>query len=260
MPRIALGIEYDGSRYSGWQRQDHSDAIQAHVESALSKVANMDITVICAGRTDAGVHAYGQVIHFDTVAQRENLAWVKGANTYLPSDIRVLWSKVVPIQFDARKSALSRQYLYVIYNRDVSPGIMHHGKTWFYAKLDANSMHEAGKYLVGEHDFTSFRATQCQAKTPIRHIYDLNVNRTDDYITINVTANAFLHHMVRNIVGTLVQIGQGKFPPSWIKSVLQAKDRREAGVTAPPNGLYLSKVSYPAEFLLPTPPTSPWIL
>lgn len=259
MQRIALGIEYDGSRYSGWQKQTKAPSIQATLEDALTKVANEAINVYCAGRTDAGVHAYGQVIHFDTWSQRNHLAWVRGVNTYLPKDVRVLWCKVVPNEFDARRSALSRQYRYVIYNREISPGIMHQGKTWVFAKLNAQVMQNALNYLVGEHDFTSFRAAECQAKTAVRRISHVEVQQINDYIIISITANAFLHHMVRNIVGTLVQIGKGKYAPQWMETVLKAKDRRQAGMTAPPNGLYLERVSYDDKFNLPSQNPPPWI-
>jgi tRNA pseudouridine38-40 synthase len=259
MQRIALGIEYDGSRYSGWQRQTKAPSVQATIENALSKVADEAITVFCAGRTDAGVHAYGQVIHFDTASLRNHLAWVRGANTYLPKDIRVLWCKEVPGDFDARRSAFARQYRYVIYNREISPGIMHQGKTWVFAKLNIQVMQEALHCLLGEHDFTSFRAAECQAKTAIRCITHVDINQMNHYITISITANAFLHHMVRNIVGTLVQIGKGNYAPDWMNTVLQAKDRRKAGMTAPPNGLYLERVSYDAKFELPSQTITPWI-
>lgn len=258
--RIALGIEYDGSRYAGWQRQANAPSVQAVIEDALSKVANEAITVFCAGRTDAGVHAYGQVIHFDTTSQRHHLAWVRGVNTYLPKDVRVLWFKEVPPEFDARKSALSRQYRYVIYNREVSPGIMHQGKTWIFAKLNVEIMRDALQYLLGEHDFTSFRAAECQSKSPIRKITQVHIERFNDYIAISITANAFLHHMVRNIVGTLVQIGKGQYSADWMKVVLEAKDRRKAGFTAAPNGLYLETVKYDDKFLLPNQPHPAWIL
>ncbi len=258
MQRIALGIEYDGSAYCGWQRQSHSPSVQAIVEAALSRVADHDVGVFCAGRTDAGVHAFNQVIHFDSHAMRPEHAWVMGANSYLPKDVRVLWCRVVPPEFDARKSALSRRYCYVISNRKVSPGIMNNAMTWVFGNLCVDSMQNAAKHLLGTHDFTSFRGSHCQAKTPVRTIHSIDIVRKNDLIVLEVTANAFLHHMVRNITGSLIAIGKQKFPHLWIKQVLEAKDRRLAGVMAPPQGLYLTGVSYPDNYLIPSADYTPW--
>ncbi|MBS0286987.1 MAG: tRNA pseudouridine(38-40) synthase TruA [Proteobacteria bacterium] len=260
MQRLAFGIEYDGSAYCGWQRQNHSPSIQAVVEAAISKVANHPVSVFCAGRTDAGVHAFGQVIHFDTQALRTEYAWLRGVNTYLPKDVRVLWCKFVPPEFDARKSATQRRYCYVISNREVSPGIMHNAMTWVQGKLCINAMQEAAHFLVGKHDFTSFRGTQCQAKTPIRTIHRLDILRRGDRVLIDVTANAFLHHMVRNIAGSLIAVGQHKVSTAWIKEVLEAKDRRKAGMMAAANGLYLLKACYPTNFVLPLLESEPWFM
>jgi tRNA pseudouridine38-40 synthase len=260
MQRIALGIEYNGANYAGWQRQRHSPSIQAHIESALSKIAAHPVAVFCAGRTDAGVHASGQVLHFDTPSARPLIAWVRGVNAYLPSDIRVLWVKPVSSDFDARKSALSRRYCYIIANQPVSPGIMHKTITWVLSPLDAPLMQTGANFLLGNHDFSSFRAAQCQAKSPVRTLHDITITRKNEQIIVDVTANAFLHHMVRNIVGTLISVGQKKYPCAWIQDVLHAKDRRAAGLTAPSNGLYLVKVSYPDKFEIPlsTAFSSPW--
>ncbi len=258
MQRIAFGIEYDGANYCGWQRQHHSSTVQAAVETAIAKVANHDVASICAGRTDAGVHAFGQVIHFDTSANRPDFAWLRGVNTYLPKDIRVIWCKRVPGDFDARRSALSRRYCYIITNRNVRPGIMHKAISWVFGELCVKSMQEGATYLQGNHDFASFRGSHCQSKTSIRTIHSIKVSRKAETIILDISANAFLHHMVRNIAGSLIAVGQGKYPSSWINEVLQAKDRRAAGVMAAPNGLYLLEVSYPDEFDLPKLSSSPW--
>jgi tRNA pseudouridine38-40 synthase len=263
MPRIALGIEYHGARYYGWQRQAHNPSIQAHLESALCKVASKSILTYCAGRTDAGVHATNQVVHFDfpeTSSARPLVAWVRGVNTYLPPDIRVLWAQEVDSDFDARKSALFRRYLYLFINQAVKPGIMHDSITWVLPTLDHHLMHQGAQYLVGEHDFTSFRAAQCQAKTPVRRLHAIEVVQKGNCILLDVTANAFLHHMVRNIAGSLLLVGQGKFSPEWMKTLLEVKDRRQAGMMAPPDGLYLAHVSYHSKFGIPNQPRYPWFL
>jgi tRNA pseudouridine38-40 synthase len=260
MQRIAFGIEYDGANYYGWQRQAHHSAIQTHLEAAIAKVADHDVSTFCAGRTDAGVHACGQVVHFDTTALRPEFAWLRGVNTYLPRDIRVLWCKFVDSEFDARKSALSRRYCYVISNRPVRPGIMHKAITWILGDLEIEAMQKGARYLLGNHDFTSFRATACQAKTPIRTVQNIDVFRRGMSIIIDIRANAFLHHMVRNIAGTLIAVGHQKYPPAWVDEVLKAKDRRMAGMMAAPNGLYLVNVSYPTRFDIPLFAHAPWFL
>jgi len=258
MRRIALGVEYDGSRYFGWQRQLKNPSVQERLEQAISKVADHAVLTFCAGRTDTGVHASNQVVHFDTDALRAPIAWVRGVNSYLPLDIRVLWMHDVPCEFDARKSALSRRYCYVMVNRGVSPGIMRHGVTWVLPRLDVNAMQRAAQYLLGKHDFSSFRGAHCQAKTATRTISTINIHSFGDNIIVDITANAFLYHMVRNIVGTLMMVGRGKCDETWVKDVLAAKDRRLAGHTAPPTGLYLVDVRYPSHFQLPAPVRMPW--
>jgi tRNA pseudouridine38-40 synthase len=258
MQRIALGLEYDGSQYSGWQRQNHKPSIQAHLESALSKVADHPVAVVCAGRTDARVHASGQVVHFDTPAVRVPLAWTRGVNAHLPPDIRVNWQAAVTHDFNARHSAVSRSYSYIILNRPIPPGIMRNAVTWVLAPLDATLMQTGADFLVGTHDFNSFRAAQCQAKTSTRTIHSLEIVRKGAHIIVEVTANAFLHHMVRNIVGSLIKVGKGECNPDWIEEVLAGKDRRLAGLTAPPNGLYLVHVGYPEMHGLKTPKQHPW--
>ncbi len=253
MKRIALGLEYDGSRFHGWQSQCQSNAptIQETLEKALSQVAAHPITITTAGRTDAGVHATAQVVHFDSSAVRTNRAWVLGTNTLLNPDIRVLWTKEVPTTFDARRSAILRRYRYLLYNHPIRPSLLKGQVGWYYKKLNSEAMQEASQYWLGEQDFSSFRASSCQAKTPNRCLREIKVRVIDDLFIIDVAANAFLHHMVRNMVGSLIMVGSGMKPPIWAKEILLARDRRQAGYTAPPNGLYLVAVEYPEEFDLP---------
>ncbi len=251
--RIAAAIEYRGTCYSGWQRQknDTIDSVQAAVETAFSHVANESIEVICAGRTDAGVHARGQVIHFDTQAERSEYAWQAGVNSALSRDIAVRWIKFVDNDFHARFSALSRRYEYIIYNHRTRPAIMADYVTHYYESLDIDAMIAASQFLIGEHDFSSFRGGDCQAKSPIRDIHGIEITQHGSFIKIDIRANAFLHHMVRNIVGTLLHIGSGKEQAIWMEEVLAAKDRKVAAMTAPSNGLYLMEVEYPTQFDLP---------
>lgn len=249
--RIALGIEYDGRAFCGWQFQEHSPSVQEAVEKALSKVANHAVRVVCAGRTDTGVHATEQVIHFDTDVSREPLQWIKGANTYLPAGITVLWAQEVNEEFHARFKAFKRAYRYVIFSRKVRPSFLNGLVTWDYRALDEKLMQEAANYLVGEHDFTSYRALGCQAKSPVRTIHQFNITRKDDFIYLDIEANAFLHHMVRNMAGVLMTVGAAEKKPQWAEEVLALKDRTLSGITAPPHGLYLVRVDYPDEFKLP---------
>ncbi len=251
MMKIAAGVEYDGSRYSGWQIQKHSSSVQARVEAALSAVANHTVAVTCAGRTDAGVHALNQVVHFESGAERDTHSWVLGANTHLPGDISLTWAKPVQADFHARYSATSRIYRYIILNRPARPGLGHGYVTWECRRLDAGKMSEAATSLVGEHDFTSYRAAACQAKTPLRNVLSLTVKRENDYVIIVVEANAFLHHMVRNIAGVLMAIGMGKHAVGWELDVLEARSRDCGGVTAAPDGLYLAAVNYPEKYGIP---------
>lgn len=248
--RIALGISYDGTAYHGWQRQDNLVTIQECLETALSRVADHPTTIICAGRTDRGVHGLGQVVHFDTEAQRSSTAWVLGTNTHLPSDIRVRWAAEVSNDFHARFSAVARHYRYVIYVHPIRPALLRQQVTTYYQPLDVQRMQTAGNYLLGEHDFSAYRANECQAKTPVRTVTELAINQNSDFITIDIKANAFLHHMVRNIVGVLLEIGSGKRPPEWAKTVLENKQRAQGGVTAPPYGLYFMRVFYPPHFAI----------
>lgn len=258
--RIALGIEYDGSRYCGWQYQDHSPSVQEKVELALAKVADHPLRVSCAGRTDTGVHALGQVVHFDTEAVREAHAWVLGTNANLPDDITVLWAKPVSSEFHARFSAVRRQYRYVIFNRPLRPAILAKRVSWEYRPLQVEAMHEAAQYLIGEHDFSSYRALACQAKSPIRILHRLEISRYGDIVILDLEANGFLHHMVRNIAGVLMKIGAGEAEPSWAREVLELRDRTQGGVTASPHGLYFVTAYYPEQFSIPVllPPAGVW--
>jgi tRNA pseudouridine38-40 synthase len=251
--RIAAGIEYDGSGYFGWQRQtfEKLPTIQETLEKAISNVAAQNIHIIAAGRTDAGVHATGQIIHFDTASQRTAREWVFGSNAYLPKDIRVQWAKPVPDTFQARFSAIARRYQYLIYNSPIRSAIMHNKAAMIYKLLDADKMHRAAQYFVGEKDFTSFRALSCQAKSPVRKLAYFTVQRVGSWVTLEVQANAFLHHMVRNMAGLLIDIGLSKKPVECVPEILALKNRAQASVTAPAEGLYLVKVIYPEVFGVP---------
>ena len=256
--RIALGISYTGTQYKGWQYQPGLPTLQGFVEAALSEIAKHPIQVTCAGRTDFGVHAFGQIVHFDTGVSRPLEAWTRGTNTYLPSDIRVHWAKEVPSDFNARRSAVKRRYGYVILNAPIAPAVLRNHVTWVYTALDVNKMQTASQALLGEHDFSAFRGKHCQAKSPIRHLSHISCQRQGHYLLLTVEANAFLHHMVRNIAGVLMAIGQGKEPIDWAQHVLASKSRCEAGITAPSQGLYLEKVHYPEKFDLPNFTEVPW--
>lgn len=259
--RLALAIEYDGSQYHGWQRQAGGVAtVQEYLESALSKVADESITVVCAGRTDTGVHASYQIVHFETHAVRAERAWIMGTNTQLPYDICVKWAKPVNAEFHARFAALERRYRYVIFNGPVKPALMSRQVTWTFKTLDIERMQQAGNHLLGEHDFTSYRAVACQAKSPVRELRALKVSRCGQLIIIDIRANAFLHHMIRNIAGVLMKIGAGEAEIDWSKQVLDARDRRLGGVTAPPFGLYFVDAKYPQEFNLPASDLGPVFL
>lgn len=250
--RYAVGLEYDGSQYHGLQSQlsPKLATIQEHVEQALSQVADHKITTFFAGRTDRGVHATGQVFHFDSDAQRTDYAWLCGVNSILPRDISITWIKQVAGDFHARFSALNRRYHYWIYNKPTRPAILHDKVTWHLQPLVVSAMQDAVRHLIGEHDFTSFRAKNCQSKTPIRTLHELKIEQRGDYIKIDICANAFLHHMVRNIVGALLLVGEGKQEANWVAEVLAAKDRNQAHITAPAAGLYLVHVEYPQQFAI----------
>ncbi len=246
--RVALIIEYDGTEYHGWQEQTGLNTVQGALESAISSVADHDVKIVCAGRTDTGVHATNQVIHFDSQNTRNVRAWIYGVNSSLPKDICVKWGREVSEDFHARYKATSRSYRYVIFNSPIRPALIRSNVTWQYRQLDHELMDKAAQDLVGEHDFTSFRSVECQSNHPYRKIIKICVKRNNNIITIDVTANAFLHHMVRNIAGVLMAIGSGRKPVDWAKEVLMSKDRKLGAETASPYGLYLVGVSYPKEF------------
>lgn len=249
--RYALGVEYDGTDFHGWQFQDGVRTVQGCLEQALSRVADHPIRVHCAGRTDSGVHATGQIVHFDTQALRSERSWVLGTKVNLPSDVSVNWARLMPDAFHARYSAIGRQYRYLIVTRATRPAIQRNLAVWSHRPLDVSCMHEAGQALVGTHDFSSYRAQQCQAKSPVRTLTRLQVSRHGDQVVIELSADAFLHHMVRNIAGVLIAIGRGDQPVGWAGQVLDYRDRSLGGVTAPPQGLYLVRVTYPDTYDLP---------
>jgi tRNA pseudouridine38-40 synthase len=249
--RYALGIEYDGSEFLGWQRNHESATVQGAVETALSFVADHPVEVTCAGRTDAGVHAACQVIHFDSDAIRGERGWLLGGNTRLPPSVRLLWCQTMPDDFHARYSARARHYRYTILNRAIAPALHRHFLSWERLPLDAERMHRAAQALLGEHDFSAFRTSQCQAKHPIRELQRIAVRRDGERLTVEVQANAFLHHMVRNIVGSLLPIGRGEQPELWAAELLAGKDRTVAGPTAPAEGLMFLGPKFPREWSLP---------
>ncbi len=249
--KVALLLEYCGTRYSGWQRQHHSDSIQQHVERAMSAVADEPIDVICSGRTDAGVHAWQQCAHFDTDARRECKAWVMGGNAHLPSDISVRSAHLVSDDFHARYSAIARSYRYEILNQSARSALLHQRVAVVHSQLDARRMHDAAQALVGEHDFSSFRAAGCQAKHARRELTAISARREGARVIVEITGNAFLHNMVRIITGSLLRVGQGLEREQWIGELLAQKDRTCAGVTAVADGLYFMGASYPSRFGLP---------
>ncbi|CAM3860658.1 tRNA pseudouridine(38-40) synthase TruA [Rheinheimera salexigens] len=258
--RIALGIEYDGAAFYGWQRQLEVNSVQQELETALSKIANQPIVVFCAGRTDAGVHATGQVVHFDSPVTRDNRSWVMGTNSQLPDAVSVRWSKPVADDFHARFSATARRYRYIIYNHKYRPAILRSGLSHYHQKLDTDLMQQGANYLLGKHDFSAFRALYCQSRSPVRTLHHLTITRHNDYIVIDIKANAFLHHMVRNIAGSLLEVGMQVRPPEWIGELLVEKDRALAAATAKPGGLYLVDVDYPEQFAIPASVGGPLFL
>src|SRR5258706_6105440 len=249
--RIALGLEYDGSPFQGWQTQPAGNTVQDALEAALAQIAGARVAVTCAGRTDRGVHACGQVVHFDCGVERPDTAWVRGVNGFLPESIAVLWARRVAEDFHARYSAQSRTYRYVLVSRAVRAALAARHAGWTHAPLDLAAMSEAARHLLGEHDFSAFRSSECQAKTPVRTLLELRVERQGDRIDFVLRANAFLHHMVRNIVGTLVHVGKGARAPGWVLEVLRSRDRGKAAATFGPEGLYLETVEYGASWQLP---------
>ncbi len=258
--KIALGIEYDGSRFYGWQQQKEFLSVQSCLEQALSKVADELIKVLCAGRTDTGVHATGQVVHFVTSARRKDVNWATGANFYLPPDIAVRWVSTVSDDFHARYSATARRYRYLIYNHRNRSAVFQQGVTHFHYPLNSIRMHRAAQFLLGENDFSSFRSAQCQSSTPWRHVKHIKVTRQGNYILVDIKANSFVHHMVRNIVGSLMAIGCSKQDEYWLAELLKLKDRKLAAATARAEGLYLVSVDYPNHFAIPRSPIGPMFL
>lgn len=260
--RIACRVEYDGRHYSGWQSQGHTHVItvQDRLEQALADIAGTPVRVQCAGRTDAGVHAWSQVIHFDSPVARSCKAWVLGGNTRLPHDIRLHWAAPVAADFHSRFSARARCYRYVVANTVISPALLHGQVTWHRRFLDASAMHAAAQALLGEQDFTAFRAASCQSRTPMRNVQFVGVTRRGDLVLLEIRANAFLHHMVRNIAGALLAVGDGRRPEAWIAELLRGRNRSAGAETAPADGLYLVDVEYPPHFGLPATPYGPIVV
>ncbi|MFI4981634.1 MAG: tRNA pseudouridine(38-40) synthase TruA [Nevskiales bacterium] len=251
MTRIALGIEYDGAAFHGWQSQPHGMTIQDHLERALAEVAGMPLSLVCAGRTDTGVHALNQVAHFDCAVTRPDSAWVRGGNAHLPPQIAVRWAQTVDHRFHARFDAVSRSYRYLLHNHPVRPALRHGRVGWCHRPLDADVMQLAARALQGEQDFSAFRAAECQAKSPVKIMHQAEVRRYGEMIVFDFRASAFLQHMVRNIVGALVYVGQGRLPPDSITELLASRDRTRAAPTFSPAGLYFTGVEYAEHWRLP---------
>jgi tRNA pseudouridine38-40 synthase len=250
--RIALGVEYAGTDFCGWQSQPHARTVQGELEKAISVVANHQVEVYAAGRTDTGVHALNQVVHFDTESIRAQRGWLLGINANLPKDVNVTWVNEVDADFNARFTAIKRSYRYLILNR-LSRSAVHHNRMWWHHHpLDTERMQQAANQLIGRHDFSAFRASECQAKSPIKTLDKIVVSRQQDCIAVDVEARSFLHHMVRNLVGVMATIGDGSKPVEWAGEVLRSVDRSQGGITAPAEGLYLVDVQYPEQYSLPT--------
>ena len=251
--RIALGIQYDGSAFSGWQTQSDVPTVQDVLERALGKFTQTRVQTVVAGRTDTGVHALGQVVHFDTELERTDFAWVRGTNAFLPQSVAVQWARPMPEDFHARFGAYERTYYYALYVHPVRSPMITGRAGWCYAALDAAAMREAAASIIGKHDFTAFRSSECQAKTPVKYLHQIDIVEQGDFIHFRFRANAFLHHMVRNLMGCFVAIGRGKHPASWMAELLEARDRKRAAPTFMPDGLYLAEVGYPENFVVPAP-------
>ncbi len=258
--RIALGLEYNGAAFQGWQTQPQGTGVQDVVETALAQLAGHTVATICAGRTDAGVHATGQVVHFDTDVQRPLQAWVRGVNAHLPSSVAVLWACVVSEEFHARFGATARRYDYWLLNAPVRPVVLFERVGWVFRALDIGAMRNAAAALVGTHDFSAFRSSQCQAQSPVRQVHLLEVAQRGRYVHLRIEANAFLHHMVRNVVGALVDVGTGRQPVGWVGELLQSRDRTTGSATFGAQGLYLTAVRYDARFNVPYREDAPWPL
>lgn len=253
--RLALGISYHGGAYQGWQSQPSGQTLQDRLEAALGRFSNTRVSTLCAGRTDAGVHALMQVVHFDTPLARSEFAWVRGPNALLPHDIAVQWAKEVPAEFHCRASATSRRYAYILLDSPVRPSVDTGRVGWVYKPLQLEAMRDAAQYLLGEHDFSSFRASACQALSPVKHLMRIDIQRCGAYWRFEFEANAFLHHMIRNLMGCLIMIGDGRKPPQWMGEVLAARDRDAAAPTFSPNGLYFVGPRYSPDWGLPEHPT-----
>lgn len=249
--RMALGVEYAGNAFEGWQTQPHGRTVQDALEAALAAIAGVRVATVCAGRTDTGVHASCQVVHFEAPVSRPLTAWVRGVNSHLPSGVVVRWAVPVADDFHARFSARARRYRYLLHNAPVRPALLAGRVGWYHVPLDAAAMQQAAGVLLGEHDFSSFRAAECQARTPVREMYQAEVRRCGEFVLFDFHANAFLQHMIRNLVGALVAVGKGAHAPDWLAEVLMARDRRVAAPTFAPDGLYLCGVDYPADCGLP---------
>lgn len=260
--RYAAVVEYNGSYFHGWQKQKHHDepTIQAALEAAISKVANHPVEIACAGRTDTGVHATRQVIHFDSPSKRTDYGWLMGVNTNLPDGVALQWIGAVSGDFHARYKARARRYRYLINNAPAKQALQHDQLTWWRYPLDAGLMHQAAQQLLGEHDFSAFRAKDCQAKSPVKTMHHIQVRRWGRIIMLELECSAFLYHMVRNIVGVLLPVGEGSKPVEWVAEVLASRDRKQAGITAPGEGLYFVGVDYPEAFDIPCQPYGPALL
>lgn len=264
MKRIVLGIQYDGSPWKGWQTQPSGDTVQDRLEAALKRFALTDISTTCAGRTDAGVHALEQVVHFDSEIEREPFSWVRGANAFLPSSIAVRWAHAIDedssADFHARFSARSRTYYYVLYNHPVRSPLLAGKAGWAFRPLDTSLMERGAQLLLGEHDFSAFRAAGCQAKSPLKTMHEIRISRRDNLVVFKLRANAFLHHMVRNIVGALVYVGSGVKAPNWMGELLEGRNRSLGAPTFMPDGLYLARIDYDSRWNLPQETTAfPWL-
>ncbi|MEK9942348.1 MAG: tRNA pseudouridine(38-40) synthase TruA [Gammaproteobacteria bacterium] len=254
MTRYALGVEYNGSRFCGWQVQAGVPTVQEEIERAIREVADHEVRVVTAGRTDTGVHALGQVIHFESTSLRPLRAWVKGVNSNLPDGVVVTWARQVPDEFHARFCASGRAYRYIMLTRPVRPTVLAERVTWTHEPLERDKMRHASRCLIGRHDFSAYRSVHCQSRQPIRHVRKFSISQKGLWTWFDIEADGFLHHMVRNIAGVLMSIGSGAQDVSWAREILDSRDRRQGGVTAPAAGLYLTGVQYPSRFHMPDPP------
>ncbi len=257
LKRYAAIIEYDGALFCGWQTQVGVKTVQQAVEKAISHVADEAVSVTVAGRTDTNVHASGQVFHFDSAKIRSNRSWLRGINTKLPDGVSLVWINEVDTNFHARFSAIRREYRYILLNRPMKPSYLASKVTWDYRALDEQKMYEAAQALIGEHDFSAYRASSCQSLDPVKHMKKINIERHGEWVVTDIHANGFLHHMVRNMMGVFCKIGAGEAPTDWAREVLESKDRTQGGVTAPPFGLYLTHIEYPTEYALPQANAAP---